>query len=281
MAHITAALVKTLRERTGAGIMDCKKALVKANGDIDLSIENLRKSGATQAVKKSGNITTDGVIKTKINGNYGVILEINSQTDFVAKDLDFQAFTDKVLDFAMIGKISDINVLKTQFEEERIALVAKSGENINIRRVASLEGSVIESYLHGVRLGVLVAATGADKQLVKQIAMHIAASKPDFIDPNDVSANMIEKEYHAQCDIAMQSGKPKDIVEKIVAGRIKKFTKSLSLTSQPFVIDPSKTVGEVLKECCMNITAFIRFEVGEGVVNTNTNFAAEVAEISR
>ena len=195
MAEITASLVKELRERTGAGMMDCKKALTEANGDIELAIENMRKSGAIKAAKKAGNVAADGVIKTKIDGNVAFILEVNCQTDFVAKDAGFQAFADKVLDAAVAGKITDVEVLKAQFEEERVALVAKIGENINIRRVASLEGDVLGSYQHGARIGVLVAAKGADEELVKQLAMHVAASKPEFVKPEDVSADVVEKEY--------------------------------------------------------------------------------------
>ena len=273
MAEITASLVKELRERTGAGMMDCKKALTEANGDIELAIENMRKSGAIKAAKKAGNVAADGVIKTKIYGN--------CQTDFVAKDAGFQAFADKVLDAAVAGKITDVEVLKAQFEEERVALVAKIGENINIRRVAALEGDVLGSYQHGARIGVLVAAKGADEELVKHIAMHVAASKPEFIKPEDVSAEVVEKEYQVQLDIAMQSGKPKEIAEKMVEGRMKKFTGEVSLTGQPFVMEPSKTVGQLLKEHNAEVTGFIRFEVGEGIEKVETDFAAEVAAMSK
>ena len=216
-----------------------------------------------------------------IDGNYGIILEVNCQTDFVAKDAGFQAFADKVLDAAVAGKITDVEVLKAQFEEERVALVAKIGENINIRRVAALEGDVLGSYQHGARIGVLVAAKGADEELVKHIAMHVAASKPEFIKPEDVSAEVVEKEYQVQLDIAMQSGKPKEIAEKMVEGRMKKFTGEVSLTGQPFVMEPSKTVGQLLKEHNAEVTGFIRFEVGEGIEKVETDFAAEVAAMSK
>ncbi|QCT19962.1 elongation factor Ts [Jejubacter calystegiae] len=281
MADITASLVKELRERTGAGMMDCKKALVEANGDIDLAIENMRKSGAIKAAKKAGNVAADGVVKTKIVGNYGVILEINCQTDFVAKDGGFQAFADKVLDAAADGKVTDVEVLKAQFEDERVALVAKIGENINIRRVSILEGAELGDYLHGARIGVLVAATGADEELLKDLAMHVAASKPEFVKPEDVSAEVVEKEYQVQLDIAMQSGKPKEIAEKMVEGRMKKFTGEVSLTGQAFVKDPSKTVGQLLKEKGADVTGFIRFEVGEGIEKVEADFAAEVAAMSK
>ncbi|PKH22797.1 elongation factor Ts [Enterobacterales bacterium CwR94] len=281
MADITAALVKELRERTGAGMMDCKKALTESAGDIELAIENMRKSGAIKAAKKAGNVAADGVIKTKIADGYAVILEVNCQTDFVAKDAGFQAFADKVLDAAAAGKVTDVEVLKAQFEEERVALVAKIGENINIRRVAILDGAQMNTYLHGARIGVLVSTTGASEELSKQIAMHIAASKPEFVKPEDVSAEVVEKEFQVQLDIAMQSGKPKEIAEKMVEGRMKKFTGEISLTGQPFVIDPSKTVGQALKEQGANVTNFIRFEVGEGIEKVETDFAAEVAAMSK
>jgi elongation factor Ts len=285
MADITAALVKELRERTSAGMMDCKKALVESNGDIELAIENMRKSGAIKAAKKAGNTAADGVIKTKIAGNFGVILEVNCQTDFVAKDGGFLAFADKVLDAAVAGKITDVEVLKAQFEEERIALVAKIGENINIRRVAILEGDVLGSYLHGGRIGVLVAAKGAGDDLVKQIAMHIAASKPEFLKPEDVPADVVEKEHQVQLDIAMKSanepGKSEDIIKKMVEGRMRKFTGEVSLTGQPFVIEPSKTVAQVLKEHKADVTDFVRFQLGEGIQKVETDFAAEVAAMSK
>ncbi|SFN16466.1 translation elongation factor Ts (EF-Ts) [Izhakiella capsodis] len=281
MAEITAALVKELRERTGAGMMDCKKALGEANGDIELAIDNMRKSGQAKAAKKSGNVAADGVIKTKIDGNYGVILEVNCQTDFVAKDAGFQAFADEVLAAAVAEHITDVEALKAKFEEKRVALVAKIGENINIRRVSVLKGDLLGSYLHGVRIGVLVSAKGGDEELIKQIAMHIAASKPEYVKPEDVSAEVVEREHQIQLEIAMQSGKPREIAEKMVEGRMKKFTGEVSLTGQNFVIDPSKTVGQVLKEKGAEVVNFIRFEVGEGIEKAESDFAAEVAAMSR
>ena len=281
MAEITAALVKELRERTGAGMMDCKKALTEANGDIELAIDNMRKSGQAKAAKKAGNVAADGVIKTKIVGNYGVILEVNCQTDFVAKDGGFQAFADEVLEVAAADRITDIDVLKAKFEDQRVALVAKIGENINIRRVAVLEGEELGSYLHGARIGVLVSAKGANEELIKQVAMHVAASKPEYVKPEDVSAEVVAREHQIQLDIAMQSGKPKEIAEKMVEGRMKKFTGEVSLTGQNFVIDPSKTVGQALKEQGADVINFIRFEVGEGIEKVESDFAAEVAAMTK
>lgn len=281
MVNITAALVKELRERTSAGMIDCKKSLIESNGDIELAIENMRKSGTIKAAKKAGMVAADGVVKLKIEGNYGIILEVNCQTDFVAKSAGFQAFANKVLNTAMVNKINNIDIIKTQFEEERAALVATIGENINIRRVGSLERNMLSSYLHGTRIGVLITAKSDDEKLVKKIAMHIAACKPEFIKPEDITNDVVEKEHQIQLDIAMQSGKPKEIAEKIVEGRMKKFTDEVSLTTQPFVIDPRKTVGQILKEHHTDIIHFIRFEVGEGIRKAQADLASEVKAMSK
>ncbi|OCG62483.1 translation elongation factor Ts [Gilliamella sp. GillExp13] len=283
MAEVTASMVKELRERTGAGMMECKKALVDANGDIELAIDNMRKSGQAKAAKKAGRVAAEGVIISKISADkkFGVILEVNCETDFVAKDAGFLAFSDKVAEAALTERISDIATLQAKFEEERTALVAKIGENIGIRRVAEIAGDVVGSYQHGARIGVLVAANGADDELVKHIAMHIAASKPEYVDPSDVPADVVEHERNIQIDIAMQSGKPREIAEKMVEGRMRKFTGEVSLTGQPFVMEPSKTVGDLLKEKSAAVASFIRFEVGEGIEKVEVDFAAEVAAISK
>ncbi|WP_145533887.1 translation elongation factor Ts [Yersinia thracica] len=283
MVAITAALVKELRERTAAGMMECKKALVEANGDIELAIDNMRKSGQAKAAKKAGRIAAEGIILAKIStdGKFGVILELNCETDFVAKDAGFKAFGEEVINAALADKIADIDVLKAKFEEQRANLVAKIGENINIRRVAVLEGDVLGTYLHGARIGVMVAATGADEELVKHIAMHIAASKPEYVKPEDVPAEVVAREHQIQLDIAIESGKPREIAEKMVEGRMRKFTGEVSLTGQNFVMDPSKTVGDLLKEHKADVVNFIRFEVGEGIEKVETDFAAEVAAMSK
>ncbi|TNH06953.1 translation elongation factor Ts [Testudinibacter sp. TR-2022] len=281
MAEITAALVKELRDRTGAGMMECKKALVEANGDIELAIDNMRKSGQAKAAKKAGRVAAEGVILARVDGGYGVLLEMNCETDFVAKDAGFLALANKVADAALAGKVTDVEVLKAQFEEERAALVAKIGENMNIRRVAAISGDVVGAYLHGAKIGVLVAATNADDELVKHIAMHVAASRPEFVKPEDVSAEVVAKERDIQVAIAMESGKPREIAEKMVEGRMKKFTGEVSLTGQPFVMDPSKSVGDLLKEKGADVTGFIRFEVGEGIEKVETDFAAEVAAMQK
>ncbi|CFQ41729.1 MULTISPECIES: translation elongation factor Ts [Yersinia] len=283
MVAITAALVKELRERTAAGMMECKKALVEANGDIELAIDNMRKSGQAKAAKKAGRIAAEGIILAKVSadGKFGVILELNCETDFVAKDAGFKAFGEEVINAALADKIADIDALKAKFEEQRANLVAKIGENINIRRIAALEGDVLGTYLHGARIGVMVAATGADEELVKHIAMHIAASKPEYVKPDDVPAEVVAREHQIQLDIAIESGKPREIAEKMVEGRMRKFTGEVSLTGQNFVMDPSKTVGDLLKENKADVVNFIRFEVGEGIEKAETDFAAEVAAMSK
>ncbi|MBK5073277.1 elongation factor Ts [Budviciaceae bacterium CWB-B4] len=284
MAEITAALVKELRDRTGAGMMECKKALVEANGDIELAIDNMRKSGQAKAAKKAGRVAAEGVILTKIaaDAKVGVIMEVNCETDFVAKDAGFLAFANAAVDAALAENISDVEVLKAKFEEQRTALVAKIGENINIRRVEVVKGDRLGAYMHGARIGVLVSATGTtDDELVKHVAMHIAASKPEFVSPDDVPADVVTREHEIQIDIAMQSGKPREIAEKMVEGRMRKFTGEISLTGQAFVMDPSKTVGDLLKEKKAGVVQFIRFEVGEGIEKVEVDFAAEVAAMTK
>jgi elongation factor Ts len=280
---ITAAMVKELRERTGAGMMDCKKALEEANGDIELAIENMRKSGQAKAAKKAGRIAAEGVILAKTEGNVGTLVELNCETDFVARDASFLAMGEQIVNAAFANKESDVENLKnTQIEggtveEVRSTLVAKIGENMNVRRVFTAEGGdTAAAYLHGGRIGVLVLLTGGNEELGKDIAMHVAASTPQFVKPEDVAAEVIAKEREIQIDIAMQSGKPKEIAEKMVEGRMKKFTGEISLTGQPFVKDPSKTVGELLQEAGADVITFVRFEVGEGIEKKSDDFAAEV-----
>ncbi|MBE4600175.1 translation elongation factor Ts [Vibrio navarrensis] len=273
---VTAALVKELRERTGAGMMECKKALVETDGDIELAIENMRKSGAAKAAKKAGNVAAEGAIFIKDENGVAVLLEVNCQTDFVAKDGNFTAFADKVAVEALASKAS-IEELQAKFEEERVALVAKIGENINIRRVQYVQGTAIASYRHGEKIGVVVAGEG-DAETLKHIAMHVAASRPEYVNPEDVPADVVAKEREVQVEIAMNEGKPKEIAEKMVEGRMKKFTGEVSLTGQPFVMEPKKTVAEILKERGASVSAFVRLEVGEGIEKAEgLSFAEEVA----
>ncbi|GEM78672.1 translation elongation factor Ts [Vibrio superstes] len=277
---VTAALVKELRDRTGAGMMDCKKALTATDGDIDLAIENMRKSGAAKAAKKAGNVAAEGAIIVKDANGVAVLLEVNCQTDFVAKDANFTAFANEVADAALASKAS-VEELQAQFEEVRIALVAKIGENINIRRVQYVEGAEIASYRHGEKIGVVVAGSG-DAEVLKHVAMHVAASRPDFLNPSDVPAEVVEKEKAVQVEIAMNEGKPAEIAEKMVVGRMKKFTGEISLTGQAFVMEPKKSVGEVLKERGAEVTDFVRLEVGEGIEKAaEMSFADEVAAVQK
>ncbi len=267
---ITAAMVKELRDRTAAGMMDCKKALQEADGDMELAIENMRKNGQAKAAKKAGNIAAEGQIIIKD----GILVEVNCQTDFVAKDENFLAFANKVAETAAAEKLS-IEDLQAKFEEERIALVTKIGENINVRRVAYVEGTSLASYKHGATIGVVVAGEG-DVESLKHIAMHVAASKPEFLTPDDVPADVVANEKRIQIEMAMNEGKPEEIAEKMVTGRMKKFTGEVSLTGQAFIMEPKKSVGEVLKEKGISISSFVRLEVGEGIDKKEEDFAAEV-----
>ncbi|MGO2167016.1 translation elongation factor Ts [Pseudoalteromonas sp. AOP31-A2-14] len=272
---VTTALVKELRERTGAGMMDCKKALTETDGDIELAIENMRKSGAAKAAKKAGNIAAEGTIIIKKSGNAAVLVEVNCQTDFVAKDESFLAFANKVADAAIADTVA-IEELQAKFEEDRVELVTKIGENINVRRLQYITGEQLVEYRHGERIGVVVTGV-ADEETLKHVAMHVAASNPEYLTPEDVPADVVEKEKQVQIDIAMNEGKPAEIAEKMVVGRMKKFTGEVSLTGQAFIMEPKKSVGEVLKEKSATVTSFVRMEVGAGIEKKEEDFAAEVA----
>jgi elongation factor Ts len=280
---VTAALVKELRERTGAGMLDCKKALVETDGDIELAIENMRKSGQAKAAKKAGRIAAEGVILTKVNGNTATMLELNCETDFVARDEGFLAFGHKLLDLASANNINDIEALNAAeldgatVQEVRDTLVAKIGENISPRRVLNVQGDNLGAYVHGGRIGVISVLQGGEEELAKDVAMHVAAASPQFVKPEDVPADVVEKEKAIQVEIAIQSGKPAEIAEKMVVGRMKKFTGEISLTGQPFVKDPSTSVGDLLKSKGADVLNFVRFEVGEGIEKKTEDFAAEVA----
>lgn len=280
---VTAALVKELRERTAAGMLDCKNALVEANGDIELAIENMRKNGQAKAAKKAGRIAAEGVILTKVANGVATMIELNSETDFVARDEGFVKFGNQLIEVASANKINDIETLNSatvdgvKVSDARDTLVAKIGENISPRRVVSVEGENLGAYVHGARIGVITILQGGDEELAKDIAMHVAAASPQFVRPEDVPAEVVEKEKEIQIDIAIQSGKPADIAEKMVAGRMNKFTGEVSLTGQPFIKDPSMTVAQLLKSKGAEVINFVRFEVGEGIEKKEENFAAEVA----
>ncbi|TWX69487.1 elongation factor Ts [Colwellia demingiae] len=271
---ITAAMVKELRARTAAGMMDCKNALVEAEGDMELAIENMRKNGQAKAAKKAGNIAAEGAILIKTADGVAALVEVNCQTDFVAKDDNFLGFANEVADAALASKAT-IAELQAQFEEKRITLVTKIGENINVRRVEYIEGATLASYSHGATIGVVVAGEG-DAESLKHIAMHVAASKPEFLTPDDVPADVVANEKRIQIEMAMNEGKPQEIAEKMVTGRMKKFTGEVSLTGQAFIMEPKKTVGIVLTEKGITVSNFVRLEVGEGIEKKEEDFAAEV-----
>jgi elongation factor Ts len=279
-AEVTTALIKELRELTGAGMMDCKKALKESDGDVEAAIENMRKSGALKAAKKSVKVAAEGQIIIRSEGGNAALVEVNCQTDFVAKDESFLKFANSVADAAMADKLG-IEDLKTKFEDDRVALVAKIGENIEVRRVQYIEGESVSTYLHnGGKIGVVVAGSG-DEATLKNLCMHVCASTPQFLNPEDVPEEVVENERKIQIEIAMNEGKPADIAEKMVTGRMKKYTGEVSLTGQPFVMDPKKSVGDVLKESKSGVSSFIRLEVGEGIEKEEgPSFAEEVAAMA-
>jgi elongation factor Ts len=286
--QITAGMVKELRERTGAGMMDCKKALAEANGDIEAAIEDMRKSGIAKAAKKSGRVAAEGLVIVRQSSDAAetAMLEINCETDFVAKDQSFIQFANAVADTALATKPADIDTLLTaplsgvaglSVEEGRTQLVAKIGENISIRRFILLNHKGNAGvYLHGVRIGVVVDMTGGNADLAKDIAMHIAASKPVCIDEKEVPQELLEQEKTVFVAQAQESGKPAEIIEKMVSGRIGKFLKEITLLGQPFVKDPDVTVDKLLQAQKATVNAFIRYEVGEGIEKKTDNFVEEV-----
>ena len=284
MANVTAAMVKELRDRTGAGMMDCKKALVAADGNMEVAIEEMRKSGAVKAAKKAGRTAAEGVIAVAREGNKAVLVEVNSETDFAAKNAEFTAFAQKAADVALANGCTDAESLKAQtvdgqtLADALTALTAKIGEHLELRRVAFVEGDNLGVYLHSnLRIGVIASLKGGNEEVAKDVAMHVCAAKPDFVHPEDVSAEVVERERQIQIEIAMNSGKPKEIAEKMVAGRMKKFTGEVALTGQAFIRDPNITVGQMLKEHGnADVISFVRLEVGEGIEKKVDNFADEV-----
>lgn len=281
MAEITAALVKELRERTGLGMMDCKKALTAAEGDIEKAIDDMRAAGAIKAAKKSGNIAAEGAIAVKVaaDNKAAVIIEVNSQTDFLALQDDFKSFVAATIDQAFEEKLTDAAPLVASREDARLALVSKTGENVNIRRLTRVEGDVVGAYLHGHRIGVLVSLKGGSVELARDIAMHVAASNPQFLNASQVSEEAVakEKEIFLALNADKIAGKPENIVENMVKGRIAKFLAEASLVEQPFVKDPEVKVGDLAKKAGAEIVSFVRYEVGEGIEKVEVDFAAEVA----
>ncbi len=281
---ITASMVKELRERTGAGMMECKKALVETGGDLDAAAEALRKSGQAKADKKAGRVAADGRVIVKSTGGQAVIAEINSETDFVAKDENFIGFAEAVAATALASGVTDVAELATQaigggstIEAARTELVTKVGENISVRRVVILEGDgPIGYYTHGARIGAVVVLEGGDEALARDIAMHVAAINPVCVDETGVPADTLERERRIFTEQAEASGKPSEIIEKMVTGRVAKFLKEITLVGQPFVKDPDVTVGKLLKDAGAKVDSFVRFEVGEGIEKKEDNFVEEV-----
>lgn len=280
---MSAAQVKELRERTGLGLLECKRALKAADGDIEQAIEEMRKSSGMKAAKKAGRTAADGVVVTRIaeDGSYGIVLEVNSETDFVARDENFLGFVGNVADAAFAAKQTDVAaVMAGDLESAREALVQKIGENIGVRRIqlVTADSGVVGAYVHGNnRIAVLVELKAGDQDLAKDVAMHVAAVNPQVVSPDDMPAELVEKEKEIYTAQALESGKPPEIVEKMIGGRIKKFLAENSLLEQAFVKDPDVTVGKLVANAGSEVVSFARFEVGEGIVVEKVDFAEEVA----
>lgn len=285
---ISAAQVKELRDRTGAGMMECKKALVESDGDMDAAIEHLRKSGLAKADKKSDRVAAEGAIVMAQSDNRAVLVEINCETDFVAKDDNFRGFAEEVAHLALeADSVDELNQAQMAggqtVAETAKQLVAKLGEKIEVRRRAELatEGGTLGGYIHGGRIGVLVAVSGGDEQLARDLAMHVAALNPAYRDVADVPAEVVESEKRVLVAQAEESGKPPEIIEKMVSGRLNKHLAEITLTGQPFVKDSDTTVGKLLDSRDASVEGFVRLEVGEGVEKEEGDFAAEVMEQAR
>ena len=280
---MSAALVKELRERTGLGLLECKKALAAAGGDVEVAIEELRKSSGMKAAKKAGRTAADGVVSMRItaDGTSGVIGEVNSETDFVARDENFLGFVSQVMDAAVAAQTDDVTVIAGgDVETSRQALVQKIGENISVRRIAarSTDSGAVGGYMHGnSRIAVLVELEGGDAELAKDVAMHVAAVNPAVVSPGDMPAELLQKEREIFTAQAADSGKPPEIVEKMIEGRVRKYLSENSLTEQAFVKDPDTTVGKLVSAAGARVVGFTRFEVGEGIEVEKVDFAAEVA----
>lgn len=280
---MSAALVKELRERTGLGLLECKKALAACGGDVEQAIEELRKSSGMKAAKKAGRTAADGVVASRVanDGSYAVMVEVNSETDFVARDENFLAFVGRVVDAALANRETDVATLMAgELEQAREALVQKIGENISLRRIelVTADAGVVGFYVHGNnRIAVLVGLAGGDQDLARDVAMHVAAVNPQVISPADMPQDVIAKEKEIYTAQAQDSGKPADIIEKMIGGRIKKFLAENSLTEQAFVKDPDITVGKLVANAGAEVTRFVRFEVGEGIAVEKVDFADEVA----
>lgn len=285
---ISAALVKELRERSGAPMMDCKRALEASNGDIDAAMDAMRMAGQAKADKKAGRIAAEGLITVAANEDNSqvVMLETNSETDFVARDENFVSFANEVAEIALAQQINERDALLEAtmrdgtVESTRAALVGKLGENLNVRRLELINapGDTLGSYIHGGRIGVVVQLRGGDLALARDLAMHIAANQPKVVSPAEVPQELLDKEREIYTAQAQESGKPAEIIEKMIDGRMKKYCDEVSLLGQPFVKDPSTSVANLLKNAKAEVVAFYRYEVGEGIEKEKVDFAKEVME---
>ena len=286
MANITAGMVKELRERTGLGMMDCKNALSAADGDMDKAIDDLRKASGLKAAKKASRVAAEGIVLTKIaeDGNYGVIIEVNSETDFAARDENLLDFSQQAIELAYSNNDADVQgILNAGLEDLRQALVQKVGENINLRRIDRLKfedanQGIVASYVHSNnRIAVLISLQGGDESLARDIAMHVAAVNPMVVRAEDVPEDVLAKESEIYSAQARESGKPEEIIEKMIIGRLRKFVAEISLLEQPFVKDSDTKIVDLLKEAGADVVNFVRYEVGEGIEKEEVDFAEEVA----
>jgi elongation factor Ts len=284
-------MVKELRDSTGAGMMDAKKALTETDGDIEAAVDWLRTKGLAKAAKKSGRTAAEGLVVVNVNGGHGVAVEVNSETDFVGKNADFQEMVAAIGNVAL--GVSDIDALKSadmggkSVEAVVTDKIATIGENMSVRRMSAIDGDTVVSYVHNAaapgmgKIGVLVAMTGGDDAFGKQVAMHIAAVNPASLSEADLDQAVVEKEKQVQMDIARESGKPEAVIEKMIVGRMQKYMSEVTLLNQSFVVNPDLTVGAAAKEAGATITGFVRLEVGEGIEVVKEDFAAEVAKAAK
>ena len=285
---ITASQVKELRDKTGAGMMDAKKALTETEGDMDAAVDWLRTKGLAKAAKKSGRTAAEGLVAVSVTGTTGVAVEINSETDFVAKNADFQKMVGDIA-AAAVGAANIDALQEAQIDGKSVAdtitdKIATVGENMGLRRMEKIEGETVVSYIHNAagegmgKIGVLVAMTGGDEAFGRQVAMHIAATNPAALNEAELDSSVVDKERQVQIDIARESGKPEQVIEKMIEGRMKKFMAEITLVNQAFVINPDQTVGAAAAEKGAEIVGFVRMEVGEGIEKKEENFAEEVAK---
>ena len=288
---ITASMVKELRDTTGAGMMDAKKALTETDGDMEAAVDWLRTKGLAKAAKKSGRTAAEGLVAVQVEGGHGVAVEVNSETDFVGKNAEFQSMVGNIAEAAL--KVDDVEALKQAeingktVETTLTDAIAKIGENMSLRRMVSLDGETLVSYVHNAvapgmgKIGVLVAMNGGDEAFGKQVAMHIAAVNPASLSEDDLDPAVVEKDKQVQMDIARESGKPEQVIEKMITGRMQKYMSEVTLLNQPFVVNPDLTVGKAAEEAGATITGFVRLEVGEGIEVVKEDFAAEVAKAAK